>query len=177
LQEPAGVPPPRLDGLQIEEDFEFQRRSWRVQRVAWLAGLLLLAGAMLGLFGSGPLSRATVDVPGLMRVEYQRFARYETPETLTIHLLPAATGGSSVQVGLDRQYLDRSKVDSIVPPPQRVRAADDRLVYEFDVARPGGALTVALVLEPQRIGWARGRITLERGSAPGQVTFGQFVYP
>jgi hypothetical protein len=64
-----------------------------------------------------------------------------------------------------------------VPPPRRVRAASDRLVYEFDVAQPGRPLTIALVVEPQRIGPARGRITLERRPTPDVVTFRQFVYP
>lgn len=169
--------PSRLDGLQIQEDIAFQRRSWQVQRVAWgLMALMLLAG-LLGVFGSGPLSHATAAVPGLVRVEYQRFARYDTPDTLTIHLEPGATAGPQVRVGIDRQYLDHSKIDSVLPPPRRVHAAGDRLVYEFDVAEPGRPLMIAFLLEPQQIGRLLGRVTLEREAAMDTVSFTQLVYP
>ena len=65
----------RVDGLQLEEDASFRRRAWAVQRAGWALMALLLLGAILGLLGSGPLSTATADVPGLMRIEYQRFAQ------------------------------------------------------------------------------------------------------
>jgi hypothetical protein len=169
--------PPVLDGLQIEEDIAFQRRSWRVQRVAWAVMALILLAGLLGVFGSGPLSQATASMPGVLAVEYQRFARYDTPDTLSIRLEPAATGGPAVRVGLDRAYLDHSKIDSMVPPPARVHGAGDRLVYEFPIAEPGRPLTITLALEPQQIGIVHGRVTLERDGGVETVSFRQLVYP
>lgn len=166
----------RVDGLQIQEDASFHRRAWAVQRAGWALMALVLVGAILGLLGSGPLSTATADVPGLMRIEYQRFAQYQTPGRLTIHLEPGASAGASVSLGIDRQYLDRSEIASVVPPPRRVRHAEDRLIYEFDVAAPGQRLTLVLSLEPQHVGVVTGQVTLEH-APPAVAVFRQVVYP
>lgn len=165
----------RVDGLQIEEDLSFQRRAWAVQRVGWGIMALVLLAALLGLLGSGPLSKATADVPGVMRIEYQRFAQYQTPSRLTVHLERGAVAGASVSLGIDRQFLDRAGLESVVPPARRVHHAEDRLIYEFDVAAPGRPLTLVLYLEPQQAGVVTGRVTVENGS-PAAV-FRQVVYP
>lgn len=172
----AGMPAPPPDGLQIEEDIDFQRRWWRVQRVGWVVIALMLLTALLGFLGSGPLSKGTALVPGIMRVEYQRFTRYQTPETLTVHLEAAAIAGPVVRIGIDRRYLDRSRLESVVPPPRRVHAAADRLIYEFDVAEPGRPLMIAFGLQPQRVGLGGGRVSLER-SNPEAAAFRQVVHP
>lgn len=166
----------RVDGLQIAEDLLFQRRAWAAQRVGWGVMALLLLAAVLGLLGSGPLSKATADVPGVMRIEYQRFAQYQTPGKLTVHLEPGAVNGASVSLGIDRQFLDRAGLESVVPPPRRVHHAEGRLIYEFDVAAPGRPLTLVLHLEPQQAGVITGRVTLENASAAAAV-FRQVVYP
>jgi hypothetical protein len=62
--------------MEIETDLEFQRRVWRVPRVGWLIIGAAVVAALLGLFGTGPLSRASTDGGGLT-VEYDRFARRE----------------------------------------------------------------------------------------------------
>lgn len=170
------MPTPRLDGLQIEEDIAFQRRWWRVQRVGWVAIALGLLAALLGFLGAGPLSTGTVIVPGVMRVEYQRFTRYQTPETLTVHLEPAAIAGPVVRIGIDRRYVDRARIELVVPRPRRVHARHDRLIYEFDVAEAGRPLVIAFGLQPQRVGLAGGRVSLERAN-PETATFRQMVHP
>lgn len=166
----------RLDGLQVDEDMAFQRWAWRAQRVGWALIVLLLVAAVLGLLGSGPLSEATASVPGVMRLEYQRFARYQTSHTLTIRLEPAAVVGPAARVGIDAQYLESVEIKSVLPPPRAVHGAGDRLIYEFDVAEPGRPLAVAFLLAPQQIGRVEGRVTLER---PGDhvAVFRQIVYP
>lgn len=166
----------RLDGLQVNEDIAFQRRAWRAQRVGWALIALLLAVAVLGFLGSGPLSRATAIVPGVMRLEYQRFARYQTPETLTIRLEPSALAGPVARVGIDDRYLHGMEIKSVVPPPRAVHAAGDHFVYEFDVARPDRPLSVAFLLAPQRIGPVEGRVVLQRPGAH-VAAFRQVVYP
>jgi hypothetical protein len=166
----------RVDGFQIEQDPSFHRRAWTMQRIGWAVMALILVAAVLGLLGSGPLSEATADVPGVMRIEYPRFAQYQTPGRLTVHLEPGAITGSSVSLGIDRRYLDRWKIDSVVPPPRRVHQADERLVYEFEVAGPERALTLVLYLEPQEVGVMTGRVVLE-GEPGASAVFRQVVYP
>jgi hypothetical protein len=166
-------------GLEIDQDLEFQRRSWIVQRVGWAIMLALLVAGGLGLLGSGPLSARTASIPGLMRVDYQRFGRYQTSESLTIELEPQATAGGVVRLGIDRHYLEGSKIESIVPPVERVEGLGDRLVHVFRMAQPGVPLRVTLRRQPEQFGSIRGRIVLEGGSdvAGRTISFQQFVYP
>jgi hypothetical protein len=169
---------PRVGDLEIDEDLTFQHRSWMVQRTGWAVMVLLLVAATLGVLGSGPLSKGTAEVPGRARVEYARFTRYQTPDTLTIHLEPAATRQPEVRLGVDRKFLDRSKIETVVPPPVRVEGIADRLVYVFAMARTGEPLTIAFVLEPQRLWLAHARLTLDAGAGePTTLGFWQMVYP
>jgi hypothetical protein len=116
-----------------------------------------------------------------MSVEYQRFGRYQTSETLRIRLEAPATAGGVVRLGVDRRYLDHNRVESIVPTPGRVEASGDRLVYAFPMARPGLPLVVTFRLQPEEFGSIRGRITLEgspEASGPEpSIGFRQFIYP
>lgn len=40
--------------LELTEDFTFEQREWKVQRLGWLIMGLSTALALLGLFGPGP---------------------------------------------------------------------------------------------------------------------------
>lgn len=163
----------RTDDLEIDQDLAFQRRAWIVQRAGWAAMGALLGLAVVGLLGSGPLSRHEVRTPDGLRVEYPRFARYETPETITVRVAPTAS--ADVQVWVDRGYLERASVESVVPPPSRVEVAADRLVYVFPRHRRGEPVTITFRLQATRIGPASGRVGLVGGAAP--AAFRQLVYP
>jgi hypothetical protein len=127
-----------------------------------------VVAAAAGLFGAGHLSHATAAVPGSLRIDYQRFSRYQTPEPLTAHVAPAATMAGEVRLAVDREYLDRFTLQSVVPPPLRVEGLTDRLVYVFKLAKPGEALKIVLLLQAERLGVSHGRVSLEsaRGAAP-----------
>jgi hypothetical protein len=165
--------------LEIDEDMDFQRRSWRVQRVAWGAMVLLLLAAFAGFLGSGPASRASRAIPDLLTVEHQRFSRFQSPETLSVQVAPAATRERSVRLWLDRDYVDQSRIESIVPAPVRVDGASDRVVYEFATVTPGMPLTISFLLQPERVGYARVLLGIE--PTPGErgqaLKFWQVVYP
>ena len=138
---------------------------------------LFVSAAAVGLLGSGPLSHARAEAPGALSVDYQRFARLETSETLTLRLEPAVTGGTSVRLSLDRQFLDSAKMASVLPPPVRVESAAGRLIYVFAVAEPGTPMVVTFNFEPQEIGRHRGIVGLESAPGPRSITFRQLVYP
>jgi len=166
---------PRADGLEIDEDPAFTARAWRLQRASWIAMALVVTLALTGLLGSGPLSRSVVSLPGLLRVEYQRFARYEAAQTLTVRLEPGATRGAEAKLWIDRRYLNDTRVESVTPPPARVEATEDQLVYAFSISRPGRPITIVVALQSEQIGPITGRIGLE--GAAEHVTFRQLVYP
>jgi len=171
------VDPVRSEGLELEEHVGFQHRDWLAQRIAWVLMVLFVGAAAVGLFGSGPLSRARADVPGLMTLEYDRFGRLETTEALKVRLEPAATRGGTVRLWVTREFLESARVESVVPPPTRVELADGRLVYVFDVDEPGVPMNVTFNVQPEEIGRSEARLGLDSAAGRRDVAFRRFVYP
>ena len=94
------------DTASIEEDLDFQRSSWKVQRVAWIVMLGISVSALLGLFGEGPLSNAHVgsEQSGL-QIDYERFVRQESPGTRRTPWNGCASPGSTAEVWIERKWL------------------------------------------------------------------------
>ena len=160
--------------LEIDEDLEYQRRAWRLQRFGWIAIGVLLCGALLGLFGNGPLSRGVVADPrNRITVEYDRIARFETSFRLVIHLdaLPKSPG--TAKLWIDRDYARSLRIEQVTPEADRAVAAADGLTYVFQVSgREPAVITVTGTM--QDVGWVRGRM----GPGPSEaVAFRQFVFP
>ena len=155
------------------EILAFQRREWAVERTAWVVGLVLLAAAALGLFGDGPLARATVRTPdGILAVAYDRFARAEAPTTLRVRVA-AAAAGDALRVALDRSYVERVDVERVIPVPRRVETAGEWVTWVFDVTAPGPA-TIVFRLQHDRPGRPTARLRLGEGRA---LAFTALVYP
>jgi hypothetical protein len=168
----------RAGDLDIDVDMAFQRRSWIVQRVAWIVMTLLVVAAALGLLGPGPLSRATASLPGLLEAEYQRLTRYEDRETLTVRVAPAVTTSGVVRLSINRDYLEHAQVMSVMPAPERVEAAHARVVYAFRIAEAGRPLEVTFDLKPRTIGRAEARLAIESPAGRGrELTVRQFALP
>ncbi len=61
----------------------WQRRTWTIQRIGWLAMGGLVLTALTGAFGYGPVSwQQASDPAGLVRVEFERFQRQGSEFTL-----------------------------------------------------------------------------------------------
>ncbi len=150
----------------------FQHREWAVQRGGWfvLTALLLAAGA--GLFGRGPLARATVRDERGWQLAYERFARAYAPTRLTV-TLPATESRDTVHVWIDRDYADRVAVDESDPSPVSTAVLSDRLIYGFLVNGPA-PVRITFNIEPQSIGQLKGRMGVDDSTG---VAFSQFVFP
>ena len=136
---------------------------------------LVLAAALAGVFGLGPLSRATAGARGGPPwVDYERFARFRTPTTLSVHLGAAALRGTSVSVLLRGPLVERLPMQRISPQPVASSPVPDGQLYTFPITRPSDSVTVCFVLEPGRAGNSHGSV-----AAPGGATLSlsQFVYP
>jgi hypothetical protein len=91
----------RIGDLEISQDLAFQRKTWKAERIAWGCIGLIAMSALAGLFGNGPLSRATVGrTEKGFWIEYDRFVRYESPTMLRIHA--QGSGGSEIRLRLSR---------------------------------------------------------------------------
>ena len=66
--------------IDLDQDIDFQQRSWKVQRVGWGLMVLFVLAGLSGLLGTGPLSNVTDgDEGGPLWLEYQRFGRLQAP--------------------------------------------------------------------------------------------------
>jgi hypothetical protein len=161
-------------GLELEDEPIFHRRMWRLQRAGWIAMQVIVLGGLLGLLGSGPLSRARLEHPAGLRVEHPRFARAEAPQAMRVWIPVPAPGGPTPRLALGRQFLDRVRIDRVEPPPSVTEARPDRLVYVFSEVGGAGPTAATVHFTPRGMGVVRAEI-----SAPGHVplTIRMVVYP
>src|SRR3954469_21740361 len=162
-----GPEPPVVNGLQIDQSLDFQRRFERVQKVAWRVLALVPVAAVAGLFGGGLFSQVTARSAGVT-VSYDRFGRRTVDTQIQVTVKRAR---SPVAVAISRGFLVRYGVSEVRPRPAQVTAHADRLVYAFS-ALPGAR--VSFTLQPRRVGSSDGTVTVA-GSRP--VRLHQLVYP
>jgi hypothetical protein len=159
--------------FQIDEDVEFQRRSWKVQRVSWVVGLAVLTAAVLGLLGPGLLSAAHAGSPGdPLHVAYNRVERYQAPTTFEVDVEGGSADGT-LRLWMSRELAEAVEVTAIVPEPERVEVRPDRYTYHF-AAPDQGRVRIVVHYHPNRYGWVSGRIGLEGGP---DLDVSSFVFP
>ncbi|BDP42249.1 hypothetical protein DAETH_22180 [Deinococcus aetherius] len=154
---------------RIEQEFDFQRREWRVERIGWGVIWLLLALALAGLFGGGPLSRTSVS-SGDLTLDFPRFERETRPTELEVSL-PLSPDGQG-QVWIANDTLERLQVQEITPPPMRIQNGPKRTEYLF--RGEGDELRVTFDVEFQRAGVLRGHLGQVGGLG---LNFSALVYP
>jgi hypothetical protein len=166
---------PRVGDLELDQDLKFQRRSWRVQRIGWIIMAIILAAAFLGLFGTGPLSDTTVSDPsGNLRLEYERFIRFNSPTVLRIAVRPEAAPDGNLQLWFSRDYLEGVRIEQITPRPLQEELSNGRLVYTFLGPILGDLTIIEFHLTAYQTGTLNGQFGINDGQA---LQFRQFSYP
>ena len=161
-------------GLELAEDAEFQRREWVVERVGWVLLGVVLASAVLGLFGGGPLSQARVtDQQQTFEVTYERFTRALTYTVLEITVDAGAIEDSSVTVYLSDTWIDNVTTWQITPEPDSTTRTDEGIFYEF-ATRPNSPLVATLLYRPNDPGISRSAVGIGDSE---RVELWQLVYP
>jgi hypothetical protein len=164
----------RLASLEITQDLAFQERESLVQRVAWCGMALFLLAALLGLFGSGLFSTATLGSPDSLALRYDRFGRFERPMALHIEIAPRYAQAGEVELHLNRDYQQKVSLQSISPEPLYVEATDEQLIYRFAHSNLQQSLPVVFYIVPEAIGGYHGHIGVGDDE---QLDFSQFIYP
>ena len=137
-------------------------------------GVVLLAG-LLGLLGSGPLSKATAGKKGSnLWVEYRRFVRYESPLELRLHVGAQGLSTALPALTISHDYLDKVTIEQIEPRPEQVKAAGKEFVYLFAFAATNQPATITVKLRGN--GYGKVPVRLKFSDAP-EVQFTQFFYP
>lgn len=162
-------------GLELDDVMEFQRRSWRVQRVGWMLMAMFIVAALAGLFGNGPVAHATAGSAGSLFLRYDRFNRLHGPHSLEIDVSPSAIGAdSTVNLWMDREWLAGNEVMAISPVPARSWNSGDKSYHAFRLASGVGRSVITISMISKVAGRRHGRIGLE--SQP-PFSYWQFTYP
>lgn len=170
------MPNDRDRDLQIDENMQHQRLSWRAERVGWIVWTLILLAALLGLFGRGVFNTTSVtSSDARLTVEYSRFWRLQSPMTLRVAAGEDAVADGNLRLWLDRGYVDANTIASIVPEPDGVTAGADRLIFTFSVDAGAGRPSVTFEIEPQKAGFRAGRAGL--AGSTDEVAFRQLIFP
>ena len=166
----------KIDSIETAEDMDFQRASWRVQRVGWMVMLAVTVAALAGFFGGGPVSTTrTGAISSGLEVEYERFARLYAPQTLVLDIGPTAMDtDSTASIWIDRGWMESNEVTDIIPEPAESEVLPDAIVYTFKASPTAAPLRVRFRLETREFGRMRGRAGIVDGPT---VSFAQFVYP
>ena len=161
------------DRLGINQDLPFQQRAWRYQRLAWGMLGLTLIGALLGLFGQGPLADASmVDASGTVTLDYERLTRFDRLTYLTVSLSAAPTA-DALEILLDAPYAQAVVLHQSMPASARMEWTAEGVRFRFPRVL-GKTMIVKLLLSVKSAGPVRGRIRVNQGD---WLTFTQFVYP
>jgi hypothetical protein len=165
----------RIGDLEIDQDLEFQKAEWRMERVAWFAGLAILVLGLLGLFGTGPISSATAgDNDGPIAVDYQRFVRHDGEMSLTFTIASNQVKEGQVEVWISEPYLGKVEIEQFSHEPDEVRNEGDRTVFVFLAEDTGEPFSATISMRSQVIGRLSGDIGIVDGS---QLNVSQLSYP
>jgi hypothetical protein len=162
-------------GLDINEDMSFQHKEWTVERIGWVFLLILILAALAGVLGVGPVSTTSQggqDAP--FWVEYERFGRFKSPTTLTIHPNPQAVENGEFVFWVEDDYLKKFQIEYILPEPDSVEIGQDRYFYHFMVSPPGVADEITFYMQTQTIGTVDGNLGVGE-SLVYELT--HFIYP
>jgi hypothetical protein len=146
----------------------FQRRTWLIERIGWLVLALIVLLALLGLFGSGFLSKRSVGA-GALTIHYERFQRATRLVQFTFHFAPSPR--SERRLRLNAAFQKTYEVSSIQPPPARSNADGVNLTFAVPV---GGPADVVIWAHPRAYGTTQIEI---RADDEPPLTFSAFVYP
>lgn len=165
----------RVKDLEIDQDLQFQRRAWVVQRIGWIAMVLIILAGLAGLFGNGPLSTTIKrSADGVVRIEYDRFDRFDSPTALKIFTRPEAARGDELRIHLSRDYMQGVQIQRVVPEPEHTELDNGGITYVFRLARPAQEAAVVFHFKMDIVGPLSGQ--LRAGNAE-PLTINQFVYP
>ena len=155
----------------------FVRRSWRLQRTAWVVMGLSLLAAALGLFGDGVFSAGLAqDASGTLEIAYERVVRQDAEAKYVLRCRPGRGTGGTREVhvamlgGLERD----AALVSVEPRPLRTEAVTNGLRFVFLADADADSFAIVVRTEPESPGWLM--TSFAHGAAP-PISIRQLVLP
>jgi hypothetical protein len=164
---------PAHPGLQIDQHLSFQRRLFLVRRVGFVLLLAGLIATVLGLLGgTGPMAEGHART-GPVEADWPRFTRFQMPVRLDFAVETIVVEADTFDVVIAGDLARDFSFEDILPQPEEVALADDRVRYTFKV-EPGTRQRVVIQGQPETIGRMRGTAAIA-GQPPLRID--SFVYP
>jgi len=113
--------------LQLDENLNQHRKGWAIQKIGWAVLYTGLVLALLGVFGTGPVSYKTKSENG-NSVKYERFMRYESETEMTFEIKGVK---DSITLVVPQRYMEYIDVLSITPLPIGNKTIDGETTYYF----------------------------------------------
>jgi hypothetical protein len=137
-------------GIELEENLRFQERMWLIERIGWCGMGVILLAAAAGVFGHGPVSRATLQAvnPGQ----------------------PAQ--GGTFTLWFSGDYLSGAELLRITPDPFGQDLVANGVRYHFRLQE--GPHRVMFRFKPEGPGRLSGAFRFNDGPP---VTFHQWLFP
>ncbi|MGQ0538397.1 MAG: hypothetical protein ACT4R6_05575 [Gemmatimonadaceae bacterium] len=153
----------------------FHKREAIAQRVGLAALTAFLLAGLLGLFGSGPISRASRrSADGTLEVRYERMTRASAPTTMRIHVSDVAPKRGPIRWWLSREFAEAIDIERVLPEPVRTSVGSERLDFEFATGPVDSAVSVIVTYRPHSLGVLSGHVGTGAGR---EVRFRQIVFP
>ncbi len=158
--------------FELDEQPSRTERLWRIQRIGWVAMLLFVAGAILGLFGAGPLDHAYVRRNGL-EIAYSRFQRMTSEANLEVTVLRAPA--DMTRVWVDQNYIGQFEISSVTPQPESTASSSGQVRYAFR-SKAGERLVVSIRLRASEgtFGPVTGKLGVDD---VGEAAWWQLIWP
>jgi len=158
----------------FHEDMLFQQRSWRAERIGWIAMALVLVAALAGVFFHGPASHTVArSADSNLTVEYERFAHKTALTHFLIRISPPVPEQQQVLVRLSPAFTTTHNIESLAPQP--IRSSGGSYGLELVFARSAaGDLAIHMAARPKRFGFLSVHVEAE---GRGAVNIAQFIYP
>jgi hypothetical protein len=156
----------------VEENIVLQRKLWRFERVGWFVLVAVVILTLCGLFSRGPISSTeTTSANGNLQVEYERFHRNGSVNSMVIHA--RGKPNQPLLLDLSAAVLRGFSVESIQPQP--IASSSSQLGISFTLQTDGhGESVLYLALRSDGVGLFKTRIQTGAGE---QVSISQFIYP
>lgn len=154
--------------IQINEDLDFLRREWRIQRIGWIAMLLTILLGLAGALGRGPLAATQTGDPATLAIAYDRIIRHGAATEVRITAGPSLPADTMLRVLVSARYLNTAVVADIIPEPTASGVSGDFIYYDFPRLDTAAPSRIVLRLNANGYWRAGGRI-LVRGAAPVEV--------
>jgi hypothetical protein len=161
-----------LDGVLHQRR---HRREWIAERWGMALIAVVVAAALSGLLGPGPLSHRTeTSSDGQLSINHYALQRYEAPAELVVRFRAPPSGTNLIRLGLSRTLTDRITVEGITPEPESTEMEDGRIVYSFRASNLSGEGQIIVRYKNDEFGSVSYAADLIEGS---RVQVAEFVLP